>query len=308
MVEDGRMTQFTVAALYQFVSLPDYKELQPKLKTLGLHHDIRGTLLLAQEGINGTVAGTRKAIDALCAFLKEDGRFDNLEYKESWASKMPFHRLKVRLKKEIVTLGIPSVDPTKQVGTYLSPKAWNKLLEDPEVVLIDTRNTYEYEIGTFKGALNPETSSFRQFPDYVKNHFDPKKTKKVAMFCTGGIRCEKASSYMLQEGFEEVYHLKGGILKYLEEVKPEESLWEGECFVFDHRTAITHGLEEGQFQTCFGCRTPISPQDKESLLYKQGVHCPKCYATASPERIRKSEERHKQIQLAKQRGQNHFSQ
>jgi UPF0176 protein len=239
------MTKITVAALYQFTSLPDYQELQPKLKELGLKHYLRGTLLLAKEGINGTVAGSREAIDALCDFLKVDGRFDNLEYKESSASAMPFDRFKVRLKKEIVTIGVPSVDPTQQVGTYLNPKEWHELIKDPEVVLIDTRNDYEYEIGTFKDAQNPNIDSFRQFPDYVKKHLDPKKNKKVAMFCTGGIRCEKASSYMLQEGFHEVYHLKGGILKYLEEMNPEESLWDGKCYVFDHRTALGHGLTEG---------------------------------------------------------------
>jgi UPF0176 protein len=268
------MSPFIVAALYKFVSLPDYKELQPLLIELGKKHNICGTLLLAKEGINGTVAGSREAIDALCAFFEKDSRFHDLEYKESTSSKQPFHRLKVRLKKEIVTLGIPEVDPTQKVGTYLNPKEWNALLQDPDVVLLDTRNDYEYRIGTFRGALNPNTKSFREFPTYVQQNLDPSKNKKIAMFCTGGIRCEKASSYMLLKGFEEVYHLKGGILKYLEEMQPETSQWEGECFVFDHRTAIAHGLEEGIHETCFGCRQPISPDDKTSPLYKEGVHCP----------------------------------
>ena len=300
------MSHYVVAALYKFVSLPDYKDIQPKLIQIGKAHDICGTLLLAEEGINGTIAGSREGIDAICHFFKQDKRFDSLEYKESFASKKPFHRLKVRLKKEIVTLGQSHVNPNEKVGTYLNPQEWNQLLQDPEIVLIDTRNDYEYGIGTFKGALNPETKSFREFPKYVKENLDPQKVKKVAMFCTGGIRCEKASSYMLHEGFQEVYHLKGGILKYLEEIQPESSLWEGECFVFDHRTAISHGLEEGKHETCFGCRLPISPEDKESSLYKEGVHCPHCYASLNPKTLRKAEERQRQIDIAKSRGLKHL--
>lgn len=300
------MSNFTVAALYKFVSLPDYKEIQPRLLDLCRNHGIKGTLLLAEEGINGTVAGTRSAIDALNVFFKSDTRFHDLEYKESYATKMPFYRLKVRLKKEIVTLGIPEVDPNKEVGTYLNAQQWNELLQDPDIILVDTRNDYEYEIGTFKGALNPNTKTFREFPDYITKNFDPSKNKKVAMFCTGGIRCEKASSYMLLKGYEEVYHLKGGILKYLEEMEPANSLWEGECFVFDNRTAIAHGLEEGVSEMCYGCRWPISPEDKKSEYYQEGVHCPKCHDKLTPEFRRSAEERHRQVVLAKSRGKNHI--
>lgn len=295
-----------VAALYQFVSLPDYREIQPRLKALCHTHGIMGTLLLAQEGINGTVAGTRAAIDALNAFLADDGRFGGLEYKESHADTMPFYRMKVRLKKEIVTLGVPTVDPTRMVGRYLEPAEWNALLQDPDVILVDTRNDYEYEVGTFKGALNPNTKTFREFPDYVAENLDPKVHKKVAMFCTGGIRCEKSTAFMLEQGFDEVYHLKGGILKYLETVKPEESLWEGACFVFDHRVSITHGLGIGEHDLCHGCRAPITAADKESPLYERGVTCPKCINTLTDAQKNRARERQGQIDLARQRGQSHL--
>jgi UPF0176 protein len=227
---------------------------------------IKGTILLAAEGINGTIAGSRQAIDAVLGFLQADPRFADLEHKESQADFPPFDRLKVRLKKEIVTLGIPEVDPNEQVGTYVHPRDWNELINDPDVVVIDTRNDYEVDIGTFKGAKNPHTDSFRQFPDYVRRHLNPTQHKKVAMFCTGGIRCEKASSYLLSQGFQEVYHLKGGILKYLEEVPPEISHWQGECFVFDQRVAVKHGLEEGTHILCHSCGHPIAEEGK----------CPRC--------------------------------
>ncbi|MEC9481805.1 MAG: rhodanese-related sulfurtransferase, partial [Halomonas sp.] len=230
------MTQtIVVAALYKFVALPDYQALrEPLLSTLKAH-DIRGTLLLAEEGINGTVSGTRESIDALLAWLREDTRFAELDHKESCCDAHPFYRTKVKLKREIVTLGVSGVDPNQRVGTYVEPQDWNAIISDPEVLVIDTRNDYEVEIGSFEGAVDPRTQSFREFPDYVKQHYDPARHKKVAMFCTGGIRCEKASSYMLHEGFEEVYHLKGGILNYLEKVPESASLWRGECFVFDNR-------------------------------------------------------------------------
>ena len=237
---------YLTTAMYHFVSLPHFKTLREPLLNFCVSQNIKGTLLLADEGINGTVAGPEKAIHAFLDFLKNDplfeGHFKNLSHKESWSDKHPFYRMKVKLKKEIVTLGVPGVSPTKIVGKYVKSKDWNTIISDPEVVLIDTRNDYEYAIGTFKNAINPKTTTFREFPEFVKTHFDPKKHKKVAMFCTGGIRCEKASSFMMSEGFEVVYHLEGGILKYLEDVKPEESLWQGECFVFDQRVAIKHGI------------------------------------------------------------------
>jgi UPF0176 protein len=239
---------YKVAALYQFVQLPDFREIRDPLHTLCLDLGIRGTLLLAHEGINGTVAGTAEAIDDLIVELRDgplfQGRLDNLELKFSSASEMPFKRMKVRLKKEIVTLGDPQTDPLRRVGTYVSPAEWNRLLEEPGIVLLDTRNDFEVEIGTFKGAVDPRIKRFSEFKDFVKNELDPAKHRRVAMFCTGGIRCEKASSYMLGQGFEEVFHLKGGILKYLEDVPEAESRWKGECFVFDERVALGHGLVE----------------------------------------------------------------
>ena len=238
---------YLTTAMYHFVSLPHFKTLREPLFNFCVSQNIKGTLLLADEGINGTVAGPEKSIHALLNFLKNDplfeGHFKSLNHKESWSDRHPFYRMKVKLKKEIVTLGVPGVSPTKVVGTYVKPQDWNAIISDPEVVLIDTRNNYEYAIGTFKNAINPKTNAFREFPEYVKANFGPMKHKKVAMFCTGGIRCEKASSYMVSEGFDEVYHLEGGILKYLEEVNPDESLWQGECFVFDEREALEPNLD-----------------------------------------------------------------
>lgn len=295
-----------VAALYNFTPLPHYRELQSALLDLCKVHHIKGTLLLATEGINGTVAGSREGIDSLKTFLIQEGLFEGVEYKESFADTMPFYRIKVRLKKEIVTLGVEGVDPTNSVGTYLSPKEWDALLNDPEVILLDTRNDYEVDIGTFKSALNPNTKSFREFPEFVEKNLDPKKHKKVAMFCTGGIRCEKASSYMLMKGFENVYHLKGGILKYLEETPEEKSLWEGECFVFDHRVGVTHGLELGGHELCHGCRYPISEEDKHSDFYERGVSCPRCHEQTSTEHKVSARHRQLQIDLAKNRGTQHL--
>ena len=297
---------YTVTALYKFVELPDYKEIQPRLQEFCIEHNIKGTLLLAEEGINGTVAGREEDIQALHTFLKADSRFADLEHKESYAEDMPFLRMKVRLKKEIVTLGVESVDPNKVVGTYVEPEDWNALISDPDVVVIDTRNDYEVEVGTFKNAINPKTTTFREFPDYVKKNLDKNKTKRVAMMCTGGIRCEKASSYMLQEGFEEVYHLRGGILKYLEKVPQDESLWEGECFVFDGRVTVGHGLDQGKYDQCHGCRFPITAEDKKSSKYEPGVSCPRCYDELTDQKLNRCRSRQKQIDLAKQRGEAHL--
>ena len=301
---------YLTTAMYHFVSLPNFETLREPLLLFCVSRDIKGTFLLAHEGINGTVAGSEKSILELLNYLKTDplfkGSFKNLSHKESWSDKRPFYRMKVKIKKEIVTLGIPGVSPTKMVGTYVKPKDWNSIISDPEVILIDTRNDYEYSIGSFKNAINPKTTTFREFPEYVKTHFDPKKHKKVAMFCTGGIRCEKASSYMMSQGFDEVYHLEGGILKYLEEVKPEESLWQGECFVFDQRVAITHGLEVGDYDQCYACRYPLSVDDMESDNYTPGISCPHCYNQHTPKKLKALTERQRQVILAKERGVEHI--
>ena len=304
------MSKYLTAALYKFVSLPDFKDLQsPILEACKTHH-IKGTLLLAEEGINGTIAGLPDDISNILNYLRTDplfkGKFADLEHKESYADEHPFYRMKVKLKKEIVTLGVPGVSPTKKVGTYVKPEDWNALISDPDVVLIDTRNDYEVDIGTFKGAIDPKTTTFREFPEYVAQHFDKTKHKKVAMFCTGGIRCEKASSYMLDQGFAEVYHLQGGILKYLETVPEADSLWQGECFVFDQRVAVKHNLEVGEFDQCYACRHPLSPEEIKSELYQPGISCPHCYDKVSEEKRTRLKERQKQVMLAKQRGKAHI--
>lgn len=290
-----------VAALYLFAALPDFREKQEPLRARCLELDIRGTLLLAEEGINGTISGSRAGIDAILDFIRRDERLAALEHKESFSAAHPFRRLKVRLKKEIVTLGVAGVDPNKVVGTYIEPEDWNALISDPDVILIDTRNDYEVALGTFKNAVDPKTQTFREFPDYVREHFNPEKHRKVAMFCTGGIRCEKASSFMRTEGFAEVYHLKGGILKYLEKVSPEDSLWQGECFVFDHRVGVTHGLSEGDAEMCFGCGHPVTAADRESPAYEYGVSCPLCVDALTDDKRGRLRERMRQITLARAR-------
>ena len=305
MTTNSAHNAIVVAALYQFAPLDDYESLRDPLSQLALDQGVRGTLLLAKEGINGTIAGSRSGIDAVLAWLRADERLANLEHKESYCDEQPFYRMKVRLKKEIVTLGIPEVDPNVQVGTYVDPRDWNALIADPDVVVVDTRNDYEVKVGTFSGAVDPETKSFREFPDYVRKNMDPGKQKKVAMFCTGGIRCEKASALMLAEGFEEVFHLKGGILKYLEEVPATESRWEGECFVFDERVAVGHGLTPGDYALCRGCRMPVSPEDKQSPEYREGICCPACAADLTPEKEARLVERHKQSKLAEARNERH---
>lgn len=301
LLHEGIMTKIIVAALYQFTPVVDIEGLQMHLKTLCDQQGIKGILLLAPEGINGTVAGSREAIDRLRAFLVP--RFDALEYKESWADVMPFHRMKVRIKKEIVTLNAPEANPSERVGTYVEPKDWNDLISNPDVLVLDTRNDYEVDIGTFQRALNPNTQTFTQFPSFVKT-LD--KNRPVAMFCTGGIRCEKASSYLLSQGFKNVYHLKGGILKYLETTPPENSLWEGECFVFDGRIAVGHGLELGHHDSCHGCRRPISEEDRTSPFYERGVSCPHCYPTLTDKQRKSARDRQRQEDLAQRRGQKHI--
>ncbi len=297
---------YVVCALYKFVKLNNYPEIREPLLQIMNNNGIVGTLLLAHEGINGTVAGSRESIDTLLTWLNQDQRFNPIEFKESQTDICPFKRTKVKLKKEIVTMGVEDIDPTQVVGTYVEPKQWNDLISDPEVLLIDTRNEYEVEVGTFKNAVNPHTETFREFPQYVKEHLSPQKHKKVAMFCTGGIRCEKSTAYLKEQGFEEVYHLKGGILKYLEDVPKEQSLWQGECFVFDDRVTVNHDLERGGYDQCHACRLPITEEDKQSELYEQGVSCPNCFDKTTPEQKERYAQREMQIQLAKQRGEAHI--
>ena len=295
-----------VAALYRFATLPDFEALRDPLYELMIEHEVRGTLLLAKEGINGTIAGSRQGIDRIMGWLKSDPRFADLEAKESYVDTPPFYRTKVKLKKEIVTMGVEGIDPNDIVGTYVEPADWNALIADPEVLVLDTRNKYEVDIGSFENAINPETESFRELPAYVERHLDPVKHKKVAMFCTGGIRCEKSTAFLKQQGFSEVYHLKGGILKYLEEVPETESKWRGECFVFDNRVAVNHQLEKGQYDQCHACRRPITEDDKESPHYKKGVSCHHCYQSHSVQQRQRYQERERQIELAKHRGEAHM--
>jgi len=290
-----------VAALYKFVTLKDFSELRQPLLAAMKAHGVKGTLLLAEEGINGTISGVRAGIDGFLNHLKSDVRFAELDHKESFCDENPFYRSKVKLKKEIVTIGVEGVDPNKQVGIYVQPADWNALIADPDVLLIDTRNDYEVALGTFEGAADPNTSSFGEFPKFVGENLDPVRHQKVAMFCTGGIRCEKASSYMHSQGFREVYHLKGGILKYLEDVPAHESKWQGECFVFDHRVAVGQGLVPTELEMCHGCRMPLGVDDKFSEFYEAGVSCPKCFVTLSEKSKASARERQKQIDLAKKR-------
>ena len=275
---------YLIATFYKFVTISNIEAIKAQILTWCQQREIKGTIILAEEGINGTIAGSSDAIANILAFIRSLPGLADLEHKESISEKLPFARLKVKIKPEIVTLGLPAVNPTRQVGTYVEPQDWNQIISDPEVVVIDTRNDYEVEIGTFEKAKNPSTESFREFPEYVEQNLDPQQHPKVAMFCTGGIRCEKASSYLLSQGFEEVYHLKGGILKYLENVSPQESLWEGECFVFDERVAVKEGLELGSHELCYACGHPISQADKDSPQYELNISCPYCYQELTPEK------------------------
>ena len=300
------MSQTVVCALYKFATLDKFEALRKPLLDVMLENEVYGTLLLAQEGINGTIAGSRQGIDSVLDFLRSDPRLAELDSKESMTDEMPFKRTKVKLKKEIVTMGVEGIDPRRVVGTYVEPEDWNALISDPDVLLIDTRNDYEYQVGTFKNAINPKTDSFRQFPAYIADHVLPQKPKKVAMFCTGGIRCEKSTAYLKEQGVDEVYHLKGGILKYLEKVEESETLWEGECFVFDDRVTVNHKLERGDYDQCHACRLPITEQDKLSEKYQSGVSCPSCYDSISEEKRARFAERERQIQLAKARGESHI--
>ena len=300
--------EILVAALYKFVEIDDLLSLQINLYEICEKNNIMGTILIANEGINGTISGKTNEINQTISLLKSDKRFANIEIKYSSTDKQPFHRMKVRLKKEIVTIGLPEINPNKKVGTYVKPDDWNDLISDPDVVVIDTRNKYETKIGSFHNALDPETSSFREFPDWVKKFKSSKENanKKIAMFCTGGIRCEKASSLMKEEGFEDVYHLQGGILKYLETIDKENSLWNGECFVFDQRVCLTDELEVGSYKMCFACRMPITEEEMQNEKYIEGISCIYCYDKTTKEKKERFGSRQKQILLAKERGEKHL--
>ncbi|MCJ9430580.1 rhodanese-related sulfurtransferase [Kordiimonas marina] len=300
------MAQYLIAALYKFVSLPHFETLREPILKLCTDAGVKGTLLLAKEGINGTIAGPEAGLRHVLASLRAMPDFADLVHKESWSEDEPFYRMKVRLKKEIVTMGVGGIDPNKIVGTYVKPKDWNDLISDPEVVLIDTRNDYEVAIGTFKGAVDPKTKSFREFPAWVEAQKTLHNKPKVAMFCTGGIRCEKSTAYMKEQGFEDVYHLEGGILKYLEEVPADESLWQGECFVFDERVSVGHGLVPGPYDMCRACRRPIDETDKASPDFERGVSCPHCVHETTDEQKARYRERQHQVDLAQARGEAHI--
>jgi UPF0176 protein len=298
--------KIVVITFYKFVSLHNYREMRAPLLAFCQENRLRGTILLAEEGINATVSGDRPALARLLDYLYEDKRLAGMEYKESGAPVFPFHRMKVKLKKEIVTMAVPGIEPDKLSGIRVNPAEWNALISDPDVVVIDTRNQYECDVGMFKNATSPQIASFSEFPDYVTKTLDPAHHKKVAMYCTGGIRCEKASAYMLTQGFEQVYQLNGGILKYLEDIQPEQNLWNGECFVFDGRVAVNKALQPGEHELCYSCRHPLSPDDRLSDKYEEGISCPLCFDTLTDTRRASLKERQRQVTLAKQRNQQHI--
>jgi len=300
-----------VLAFYKFVAVEDPEEVQRELLQLGNKLDIKGTILLASEGVNGTIVGEQQHLQRMQQALHQ--RFGALPFKWSELNEenLGFYRYKVKIKSEIVTMGVPDLD-LQQTGEHVSPERWHELLDDPDVVVIDTRNTYEIDIGTFPTAVNPDTTNFREFPQWVAEHLDPAEHKQVAMFCTGGIRCEKASAFMQQAGFAKVYQLDGGVLRYLEQVQPEDNRWQGECFVFDQRVSVTAELEQGHFQQCFACRHPVSDEDMASPYYEQGVSCPHCHAdnqsAEQAQRMASFRERQRQVELAQQRGELHIGQ
>lgn len=297
----------TVAALYHFARIPDPTVLRAPLLAVCQSGGVKGSLLLAQEGINGTIAGPRAEIDAVLAHLRAIPGFADLEHKESAAQTQPFRRLKVKLKREIVTMGQPDVNPLARVGSYVAPQDWNALIASPDVALIDTRNDYEVAIGTFAGAVDPDIRTFRDFPAWWETHKETYRGKRIAMFCTGGVRCEKSTNYLLGQGVSEVFHLKGGILKYLEDVPSEQSMWNGECYVFDGRVSVGHGLIPGDYDSCHACRRPISPEDKHRPEYERGAQCHHCVNEYSETDRTRFRERQHQLDLAKARGEAHFS-
>ena len=306
MTDEERSQTTAVAALYRFVRLDDYESMREPLLNFCTERGVKGTLLLAHEGVNGTISGSKTAIVEVLGYLRSDERLTDLDCKWSYHEERPFLRMKVKLKREIVTMGLEDIDPNQSVGRYASPSEWNELIDDPECLVIDTRNDYEVEIGSFRGAINPATKSFRDFPAWVDENLDPQKHKKVAMFCTGGIRCEKSTSLLVSRGFDDVWHLKGGILNYLEQTPEAATRWEGECFVFDSRVAVNHQLEKGQYDQCFACRFPLDDAQKESPQYVPGVSCPRCHDAHSEDQKKRFSERQRQMALARQRGEVHL--
>ena len=298
----------TVATFYQFAHLPDCLNWQKKLRTQCKKHNVLGTIILAEEGINATISGSADSIQKVIDFIKSDERFKSMPFRLSTTPRQTFYRIRVAVRDEIVTLGDSTVNPNEQVGKYVEPENWNKIISDPDVTVIDTRNDYEVEIGSFEGAIDPKTQTFGQWDEYVEKNLSDQKDKKIAMFCTGGIRCEKASSHLIKKGFKEVYHLKGGILNYLEKMNTNESLWNGECFVFDHRVSVVHGLKDGEAKICFGCRWPLRAKDLESKKYEPGVCCPHCADSLDPVKRASLEERNRQIQIARKKKREHLGQ
>jgi UPF0176 protein len=296
----------TIATFYKFAEFPEYKEWKNKLGQWGKELDILGTMILAPEGINATISGSRDGVGKFFDHIREDPRFADLNPRIAESTRSTFYRLRIITRTEIVTLGDASINPNKAVGQYVNPEEWNALIRDPNVRVIDTRNEYEVKVGTFKGAENPHTDTFRQWPEYVEKELGSDKKQKIAMFCTGGIRCEKASSHLLENGFDEVYHLKGGILNYLETIPPEESDWDGECFIFDNRVSVTHGLKDGETKLCYGCRWPLSDEDLESEKYEYGISCPRCFDSLNDAKRKSLQERHKQLKLAEERNVPHI--
>ncbi len=309
-----KSSEIVVVTTYKFVHLPDFRELREKLVQICTQQSLKGTLLLSAEGMNGTVAGRQGNIDSFLSYLGQDFRFSDLRYKEAFVTEMPFYRMKVRLKKEIVTMGVAGTDPGRLTGLKVDYKQWNQLVSDPDVLIIDTRNEYEHKIGTFKNSISPQTKTFREFPGFVDKELDPDKHKKIAMFCTGGIRCEKATNYLMRQGFEEVYHLQGGILGYLEDVREanrknngkEDNLWQGDCFVFDGRVAVDKNLERGNYTQCFACRMPLSKEELKSADYEKGVSCPYCINAMTEKKYARVSERQRQVELAENRQQQHI--
>ncbi len=305
-IDTEESSRIAVLAFYKFSNLHAMDELHSYLLDFCRERGIKGTILLAPEGINGTVAGKQGAIEALIAEFDSIDGLPGMERKISFADEPPFHRLKVKIKKEIVTMGVPGIDVANRTGVHLDAKEWNQLIENEDVLVLDTRNQYEIDIGTFKNAISPCTDTFREFPGYVEQALGADRKKKIAMFCTGGIRCEKASAYLVEQGFDEVYQLNGGILRYLEEVEPKENLWRGECFVFDSRVSVDANLDPGSYKQCFACRHPLSEEQLESDKYREGVSCPMCFDSLDEKKRASVEERQKQVALAEARNQQHI--
>jgi UPF0176 protein len=304
---DLSMAPLLVAAFYQFTVLDNHAALQAPIEACCEANDVRGIILLASEGINSTIAGPRAGVMAVLDFLRADPRFADLAWKESSASTQPFRKMRVRLKQEIVTMGVPGIDPCQLVGTYVKPEDWNALISDSTTIVIDTRNDYEVDIGTFSGAINPDIKSFTELPAWLNEQLDFESQPRVAMFCTGGIRCEKSTALLKQAGITEVYHLEGGILKYLERIPESESLWRGQCFVFDERVSVGHGLEVGAYELCRACRHPIQETDKKSAAYLQGVSCPRCHNQTTDAQKARYAQRQLQVDLARSRGDSHLA-